>query len=399
MSAERSTARSAGPARKTSEPRKRARTPSRRSQRPRRARRWLWALLSLLAVAVLGPLFIVLWWATRPLPGDGRRLATRFTGTESPAEVGERLARLGLIDSPLLYRIYSGALAPSVAVSPGPHLLSTGLSPRRLLQCLARLPSRPTQRVTIPEGYTHLQLAERLERQGVCAAAEFRATVRNPAVLARLQIAGSSAEGYLFPATYELFLDADPEQIVSQLASETRKRLGRLDDSTGGALGRLREQRGWSERDVLTLASVVERESSAPDERARIASVFYNRLDDPTFRPARRLQSDPTAAYGCAVDGERIPSCAGFRGRVTPEMLRDPANPYNTYRHPGLPPGPIANPGEGSIRAALQPETTEFLYFVLGPDGRHRFGRSFSEHRRAIDEGTEGSLSPDGAKR
>jgi UPF0755 protein len=162
-------------------------------------------------------------------------------------------------------------------------------------------------------------------------------------------------------------------------------RLSRLNASSGGALERLTAIRGWSERDVLTLASIVERESAAPDERARIASVFFNRLDDATFRPARRLQSDPTAGYGCLVAGERIASCAGYRGRVTPEILRDPQNPFNTYRHPGLPPGPIANPGEGAISAVLKPEVTDYLYFTLGPDGRHRFGRTFEEHRRAIE--------------
>jgi UPF0755 protein len=362
-------------------------------------RRLLWGLGALLVLGLVVPLVSLLWWATRVGPGDGRRIATRVSGTESSSEIAQKLSSLGLIDSPRLFELYSRLLAPSVQLSAGPHLLETRVSPRRLLQCLGRLPSRPTAKVTLPEGYTHLQIAERLERHGICAAAEFRSSARNGRVLERLAIDGPSAEGYLFPATYELFVDADPAQIIVQMAAETRKRLNRLDATTGGAFGRLQEKRGWTERDVLTLASVVERESAAPDERPRIAGVFFNRLDDPTFRPARRLQSDPTAAYGCLVAGEKIPSCAGFRGRVTPEMLRDEQNPYNTYRHAGLPPGPIANPGAGALLAVLRPATTDSLYFVLGPDGRHRFGRSFEEHRRSIQANAAGSLSPDEVKR
>ncbi|MDQ2644393.1 MAG: endolytic transglycosylase MltG [Myxococcota bacterium] len=365
-----------------------ASTPPRRAaKRASGAGRWLWRLLALLGLGVVLPIGLLLYWATRPGPGDGRRVATRIRPDISSAELADELAALGLLDSALLFRIYADYLAPSVAPKPGPHLFETGASPRKLLQRLARLPTRPRVRVNIPEGYTYLQIAERLEKHGVCLGQDFRDSARDAALLGRLGIRGGSAEGYLFPATYELFVDADPEQLITQLATETKKRLDRLDGVTGGSLSRLGTERGWTEREVLTLASIVERESASPDERPRIASVFFNRLDDPSFRPARRLQSDPTAAYGCLVMPEKIPSCAGFRGRATPEMLRDSANPYNTYRNPGLPPGPIANPGEGAVRAVLQPAATDFLYFVLGADGKHRFGRSFEEHRRAIEGG------------
>jgi len=138
---------------------------------------------------------------------------------------------------------------------------------------------------------------------------------------------------------------------------------------------------------VLTLASMIEKEARASDERPLIASVFFNRLRDPEFRPARMLQSDPTASYGCVVAGEEIPSCAGFHGNVTPALLRDASNPYNTYRHAGLPPGPIANPGEASISAVLAPAESDFLYFVAKGQGtgRHTFSRTFAEHREALE--------------
>ena len=97
------------------------------------------------------------------------------------------------------------------------------------------------------------------------------------------------------------------------------------------------------------------------------------------------LQSDPTASYGCLVLGSQIPSCAGFHGTVTPSLLRDPANPYNTYRHAGLPPGPIANPGLAAIEAVLVPSQSDFLYFVAKGGGRHSFSRTFAEHREALE--------------
>jgi UPF0755 protein len=163
--------------------------------------------------------------------------------------------------------------------------------------------------------------------------------------------------------------------------------LGRLEARHPGAIAALGTNRKWTEHELLTLASIVEREAAVPEEQRLIARVFLNRLDDPTFRPARMLQSDPTASYGCQVAASAAPSCAGFSGKVTPEMLRDPQNPYNTYRHPGLPPGPIGNPGESALDAVLAPAAADYLYFVADGHGRHRFSRSFEEHRRAIEQG------------
>jgi UPF0755 protein len=128
-----------------------------------------------------------------------------------------------------------------------------------------------------------------------------------------------------------------------------------------------------------------------------IASVFFNRLDSTDFKPPRMLQSDPTAGYGCALHPE-LDSCRGGSGHVTPEMLRDAANAYNTYRHAGLPPGPIANPGEAAITAVLAPASTDFLFFVGNGDGRHTFTRTFEEHRQGV-EGSRGREIERGNKR
>ena len=171
-----------------------------------------------------------------------------------------------------------------------------------------------------------------------------------------------------------------------------RRRLGRLDEKYAGALQRLRGEYGWGQREVLTMASIIEKEARHHDERPAVASVYYNRLTDPDFTPPRRLQADPTAGYGCLIEPVQAPSCADYRGRVTPAMLRDPDNRYNTYLHDGLPPGPIANPGEQSIEAALAPARTDYRFFVAQRDGRHSFSRTLEEHNRAIRRARNGGI-------
>jgi UPF0755 protein len=145
----------------------------------------------------------------------------------------------------------------------------------------------------------------------------------------------------------------------------------------------LDQRYGWSERDTIALASIVEKEAQIAEERRLIAGVFFNRLDDPEFRPRFRLQSDPPAGYGCLKLPD-LDSCRRFNGRILPEMLRDEKNPYNTYKRAGLPPGPIANPGASSIEAVLDPATTEYLFFYSAGGGRHTFTKTLTEHEAAI---------------
>lgn len=364
---------------------------TRTSRAPARKKRrygslWLGIAVAL-ASAVIAGTATVLIWATLDTGAEDRAVFVTFRGAESADETAVRLGELGLVSRPALFSIYMGWFAPSVHVAPGEHLLRTGLSPRRILQRLGRLPSRPSVKVSLPEGYTSFQMAERLQERDICAARTFVQATRDPALLQSLGVAGASVEGYLFPATYELMVDSDPSQIIRQLVAELRKRLVKIDARSKGGMSRLERQRSWKEHEVLTLASIIEKEAAVKEERPLIASVFLNRLDDPSFRPMGMLQSDPTAAYGCLAAPNLAPSCQSYVGRVTPEMLRDGANPYNTYRHPGLPPGPIANAGEDAILAVLAPAATSFLYFVADGHGRHRFSRSFEEHRRAIEQG------------
>jgi UPF0755 protein len=238
--------------------------------------------------------------------------------------------------------------------------------------------------VIIPEGFNHVQLADRLQQLGVCDAEDFRRAVRDTAQVQKLGISAASAEGYLFPATYELLADSTPSAVVSVLVAEAQKHLARLQGELSAEFAARQSEHGMSAHQVVVMASIIEKEAARADEKPLIASVFLNRLIDPTFRPLHMLQSDPTASYGCLVQEPMPESCTP--GRPTPAMLRDATNLFNTYRHAGLPPGPISSPGEGSIRAVLSPAKTDYLYFVAQGGGRHRFSRTFSEHRGAIEQ-------------
>ena len=343
----------------------------------------LGVLLALLALC-LSPLWI---WSVSSGPGAGRSFAAQVHEGTTEADLSELLAARGALHSPRLFRAYLAILQPGFELAVGEHLLNDAASPRELAQRLARSAGRAAEHVTFPEGFHSLQIGQRLEHAGVCTLEAFRRAVNDPDLLRELGIEGASAEGYLFPASYGLKVDSDAREIVRVLASEAKKRLKNLISAHPGRLEQLTREFGFRERDVLTLASMIEKEAQVSDERPLIASVFFNRLRDADFRPARMLQSDPTASYGCLVAGAEIPSCAGFHGSVTPALLRDAQNPYNTYRHAGLPPGPIANPGEASIAAVLAPAQSDFLYFVAKGQGtgRHTFSRTFAEHREALE--------------
>jgi len=360
-----------------------ARQQQRQPKRPRTARRSRARRIGVRAAVVVAASLVaavvaLLAWAVLPGPGSGAPKTFRVAEGAGSHALAQQLASAGLVRRPWWMAAYLALLRPAVKLEPGEHLLNDGLSPRKLVQRLARLPGRATVRAVLPEGWNHVQIGERLEKLEVTTAEAFREAV-----------AVERAEGFLFPATYELNVDTEPHQLIALFERETKKRLERLSRQHPGALERLQRERGWGERELITLASIVEKEAATAEERPMIASVFYNRLSDPAFAPRQMLQSDPTAAYGCLVAPERAPSCTRFDGRVTPEMLRDGANAYNTYRRPGLPPGPISNPGESAIAAVLSPASTPYLFFVARGGGRHAFSRTLDEHNAAIERTRE----------
>lgn len=231
--------------------------------------------------------------------------------------------------------------------------------------------------VAVPEGFNQFQIADRLQALDICSRAEFLAAARDPALLRNWRIQAASAEGYLAPATYQFLRGISAARVLGAMVESRQRDLARLKKDIS--------ESPWSELQILTMASIVERETAVSEERPRVAQVFFNRLAAPDGPTRGRLQSDPTAVYGCLTRPE-LESCVQAGGRATPAVLRDTQNPYNTYRYAGLPPGPIANPGVSSIVAVLHPSGGDDLYFVADGSGRHRFSRDFRDHKQAVED-------------
>lgn len=212
------------------------------------------------------------------------------------------------------------------------------------------------RKFTLPEGYSIYQAAELLEQKGYFKKDVFIEKCRDRRLLERLGIKEVSAEGYLYPATYNLSRGGGEEQLLEQMIEKFNKAHTAI------------QLDGLSRHEVVTLASMIEKEAVSAEEKPLISSVFHNRL-----RIGMPLQSDPTAVYGVRA----------FSGKVSKADIHRPS-PYNTYLNKGLPPGPIGNPGVDSVHAAINPVKTEFLYFVARQDGTHQFSRNLAEHNRAV---------------
>lgn len=317
-------------------------------------------------------------------PGRGREVELELSGHESPDELASKLEGAGLVGNATFFAVYTRFAGAHVAA--GPHLLADDLSPRELALRIERSSMAAHVRVTIPEGWTRFDVAKRLQAQKVCAQKAFLDATTQRKLLSELQIAGESADGFLFPATYDFPTDAAPMEVVRRMKQEFDKRFATLSERHAAGFRELGQTLGWGQREVVVLASMVEKEAAQDEERPIIASVFLNRLRDESFRP-KLLQCDPTAGYGCLAAPAEAPSCASYNGKVTHDIVADAQNRYNTYKHEGLPPGPIANPGSKSLEAVLAPATTRYFYFVAAGGGRHTFSETYAAHGAAIRGG------------
>lgn len=341
--------------------------------------------LGLGALVLLGTFAVVALLVVYPRglrEGRGRTFVVTIPEDADARAVADLLDAHEVIDDPWVFAVYLRITGADDVLRRGEVLLGDRLRPDEVARRLRSDRDGVPVRVTVPEGYTRFDLARRLDAAGVCTEAAFlEASAEAPDGLD-----APSAEGYLFPDTYELRTQSDARAVVRRMVRNHHERTEELYDRHELAFERLREDLGMSAHDVVTLASVVEKEAAVADERAIIAGVFLNRLRSETFRPRRRLQADPTVSYGCLAERELAPSCARFDGRtITRAMLDDSANRYNSYRHEGLPPGPIANPGLASIVAVLDPTVHDYLYFVARGGRRHRFSATLERHNEGVD--------------
>jgi len=313
--------------------------------------RFSYIIIFLSLTSILIMLFYEIYLLPPKVYREGEVVVIRRNQTAS--QIAHLLKEKGIISYPKWFVFLAETFGFERRLKRGRYLLKRGESEIEVLKRLAKGPSSPIF-VTIPEGLTLKEIASLLEREGVVSKDEFLSLASNHSLLKSLGIPGMTCEGYLFPDTYDFPLESDPKRVIIRMV----ERFFRVYRELRGNIDSLKE--------VVILASLIEKEAKIDSERPIIASVFLNRL-----KRGLPLECDPTIQY---ILGKH-------KKRITYNDLKIPS-PYNTYLHSGLPPGPICNPGRKSLEAALYPEETRYLYFVAKGDGSHYFSKTLSEHIR-----------------
>lgn len=274
-------------------------------------------------------------------------------------EVARLLEERGLIKNRYVFLLEALRLRVLDKLKAGEYELSPHMSPKEILQILAE--GRViTHIVTVPEGANVWEVADLLDRAGLVPKEAFLSKAFDKKFVQALGIPGPSVEGFLFPDTYYFVKGMPVEEIIRRMVSRFWEVWRKYEDRA--------KELGISVYEAVTLASIVEKEAVLSREKPLIAAVYWNRL-----KRGMPLQADPTVRY----------ALHRFRGRLYYKHLRV-KNPYNTYRYLGLPPTPIANPGEESLKAVLYPAKVPYLYFVSRGDGSHHFSRTYQEHLMAV---------------
>jgi UPF0755 protein len=331
--------------------------------RARRIRAW--RVVFLLALALAGAGYAV--WrreTTGPLlPAGSPPAVLNVTPGMSADAIGRELWSMGALRHPLIFRAVVRQRGAAGQLRAGRYRVDSSITLGRLVEMLRKGEGLRNE-VTFREGMSYAEMAPLAAQHGVSAEAFLKAA-RDPALVADLDPAAKDLEGYLFPDTYDI---PEGPNSAPQLVAQMVRRFRSVITPEQARL----EKTGLTLRQLVTLASLVELETGLPAERPRIAAVFLNRLEKRML-----LQTDPTVIYALRKSGS-------FDGNIRKKDL-EVDSPYNTYRHLGLPPGPIASPGLASLRAVLEPAPVKDLYFVSRNDGSHEFNESLAQHERAVD--------------
>jgi UPF0755 protein len=340
----------------------------------------LWLRLSAVVLVLLmgGAGFV---WAhygafvDAPILEDGERVTLVIPeGTNWP-DVVTRLEDASLVRNKTYFEYWTRSRGLPARAKAGVYELHGPMTIEKLAEALEEGGKVEEVRLTFPEGFTIFHIADRVEKAGLADRDAFLRVARDEDQLAEAGIDGESFEGYLFPDTYRFLKGTPPEKVVARMHERWKEVWGELEENHRAELKELKQNFNFDRHDVVTLASIVEKESSSNSERDLISRVFLNRIDR-----GMRLQTDPTCVYGEDTYLE-VPS---------PEFCKDRMNRYSTYVIDGLPPGPISNPGRDSLEAAIAPAEGEaaqkYLFFVARRDGSntHYFSETYREHRRAI---------------
>jgi UPF0755 protein len=320
-------------------------------------------------ILLLGALFLLLIGGTasvvshrlEPVAAEAPEVLFTVNPGDPLSRVASRLASEGLVRDARAMEWLARWRGVAGRLHAGEYRLRASLAPGEILERLTE-GRVATYEVVVPEGFTAAQIATRLAQAGLVDAEAFRAAVEDPELAAELGVPAPRLEGYLFPETYHLPRGLPSASVARVMVEEFQQVWAELAPRAAA--------RGLSQHEVVTLASIVEKETGAASERPRIASVFANRV-----ARSMRLESDPTVIYG-------IPD---FDGNLRRRDLENEENPYNTYRIAGLPPGPIASPGREALAAVVEPEESDYLYFVSRNDGTHVFSKTYREHVNAVN--------------
>jgi UPF0755 protein len=320
--------------------------------------------ISILVTGILGLTLILglAWVGCDSPPPEGEPVAFIIPSGASFRSVVDTLQARGLVGQRFLFDRYARFKGADTRIKSGPYALVPGTSWSRILTTLTEGRVQ-TEQMTIPEGFRLAQMAPRIADITVLEADTVLAWLTADSLDAVWEVPGPGLEGYLFPDSYYLARGV-PLTVVTRAMVDryhafwTPERVAR------------RDSLGMTEREVVTLASIVQAEARVVEEMPRISSVYHNRLER-----GQLLQADPTVLY----------ALGGYRARLLYAAMDSVADhPYNTYTQPGLPPGPIGAPGESALSAALYPEDSDFLYFMARTDGTHIFSRTLAEHNRAV---------------
>ncbi len=321
---------------------------------------------TVLALAAVGTLLFFLWLSYQYRQPRTGLPATSFFEVEKgqgAKAIAVALEKKGLIRSRqafiLAYKLY---YQPE-SLKAGEYAFTASVTMKDILEDMikGRVYLHP---LTIPEGLTGQEIAREFEAKGLLSAEAFLEAFQDPELVSGWDPLARTAEGYLFPETYYFSSKTEPREVVGRM-------IGQFQSVFNTVWRRRARELGLSIRQVTTLASLIEKETGQAYEKKLVAAVFHNRL-----RIGMKLDCDPTIIYALKMSGE-------YQGRLRSRDLRLDS-PFNTYRHPGLPPGPICNPGRASLTAALWPSSDDYLYFVSRNDGSHQFSRSFRDHQRAV---------------
>ncbi len=285
------------------------------------------------------------------------------------------LRREGLVEYPTYFEVWARWSELPREVKAGTYRLEGPMALTSLGHRLRQGGLARDVEVTVREGLTIYHIADLVERRGVAGREAFLEAAQSDKLLEWAGLEAASFEGYLYPDTYRFSEDAEAADVVRRMHREWKRVWREVAGQRAESLASIREAYDFDRKDVVTLASIVEKESSVPEERPMVARVILNRLDE-----SMKLQMDPTCVYGPDA----------YLAHPTPNRCKDPDNRYSTYVIEGLPPGPIANPSRSSLEAAVDPaqgeDVEEYLYFVARGEGQggHVFSKTFQEHRRMV---------------